>query len=130
MSRKRIKVLATVVALGCFVAGATFARSNIANSAGGQADMTKVDLDRPIAEAIAMPRRESMPTSMPTFMAMVDLDQVVAHATGAPRRESTPAMVAMVDFDHAFHTTAALRPENTPPNREKLRNAGWQRILG
>jgi len=123
MSRKRIKVLVTVVALGCCVAGATFARSNIANSAGGQADMTKVDLDRPIAEAT---RRESMPT----FMAMVDLDQVVAHATGAPRRESTPAMVAMVDFDHAFHTTAVLRPENTPPNREKLRNAGWQRILG
>jgi hypothetical protein len=147
MSRQFIKILMTAAALGCFVAGATFARSNIADSAGGQAYMTKVDFDRAIADATEMPRRDSVAA----MMTMVDLDRAIAHATAMPRQQYMPAIitmvdfyqasaiatetprriVAMVDFDHAFANTAAVpRRENTPPNREKLRDAGWQRILG
>jgi hypothetical protein len=39
------------------------------------------------------------------------------------------AYVTKTDFDLVFaDATTKPRPENTPANREKLRDAGWKRI--
>ncbi len=41
------------------------------------------------------------------------------------------AFTTKVNFDQVFADASALsRPDNTPVNREKLRNAGWKRING
>src|SRR6266702_132656 len=98
--RESIKVLLTVVAFGSLVAGASFARSNIAHLAAVQSSTVKADFEQAIADTSAMPRHEHM-----------------------------PALLAMIDFDHAFAAAAMPRPENSPPNRERLRNAGWQQLL-
>ena len=40
------------------------------------------------------------------------------------------ALVTKVDFDQVFASmTERPHRENTPANREKLRDAGWKRIL-
>jgi hypothetical protein len=56
-----------------------------------------------------------------------DFDYVFAAV--ASHRDGTPA-TDNVDFDQAFAGVSAPRRENTPPNRERLRNIGWRRILG
>lgn len=56
----------------------------------------------------------------------VDFDQVFATVT-APMRGQ--AIVTQVDFDQVFASVATPRREDTPPNRERLRNIGWKRIL-
>jgi hypothetical protein len=102
MSRKFIGVLATVVVLDCIVVWSAMVWPNIANSSDGQTSMTRVDFDQAFASLTAM-----------------------------PRREGASAMLVQANFDRAFASVIALhRRENTPPNREKLRNAGWKRILG
>jgi hypothetical protein len=41
------------------------------------------------------------------------------------------AYMTKVDFDQAFaDATAMPRRDNTPANRERLREAGWKRIIG
>ena len=138
MSRK-LNVFMTVAALGCIVVG-----FNIASSDGGRAHMTRVDFDQVFADATAMPRRAS---TSPT-MAMVNqtfadvtsprsdymsLIMTMVHFNPAPMpgRDNTPPVMTRAYFDQAFASaTATPRRENTPPNREKLRNAGWKRILG
>ena len=48
----------------------------------------------------------------------------------AARTQDVATPVTKVDFDQAF-ASMTERPAhaNTPQNREKLRNAGWRRIL-
>jgi hypothetical protein len=41
-----------------------------------------------------------------------------------------PATAATVDFDKVFASVGSAPVLNTPPNRERLRNIGWRRILG
>jgi|SRR5580704_17215414 hypothetical protein len=101
MSRKLINVVVVVGAIGLGV-GSTIAWSNIARPVGGTADVTKVDLGQSSTDAIA--------PSHP---------------------EWTPAIMTRVDFDRTFADLAAVpRRENTPANRERLREAGWKRIIG
>ncbi len=123
--RESIKVLLTVVAFGSLVAGASFARSNIALLAAVQSSTAKADFEQAIADTSAMPRHEHMPA----LLTMIDFYHATGHATGTLRRENTSAGVRMIDFDHAFAAAAMPRPENSPPNRERLRNAGWQQLL-
>ena len=49
--------------------------------------------------------------------------------TAAPLPAPTPAATT-VDFDKVFANVSSSPRLNTPPNRERLRNIGWRRILG
>jgi hypothetical protein len=118
MPAKLVNVLVAVAVLGWFVVGSAIARSNIASSADRQPLVAKVDLDQAVADATAMPSREeadragsitvpsSITSPMRAFLTKADFDQIFADATATPRRDNTPA------------------------NREKLREAGWKRIIG
>src|SRR5262245_27723192 len=59
-------------------------------------------------------------------MAAVDFDDTFISVAGAQRPAATPA----VNFDKAFANFSTPHRINTPPNRERLRNIGWRRILG
>jgi hypothetical protein len=118
MPAKLINVLMAVSVLGSLVVGSAIARSNIATSSDNQPPVAKVDLNQAVAEATAAPSREdadragsmmvpsSITSPMRAFLTKADFDQIFADATALPRRDNTPA------------------------NREKLREAGWKRIIG
>jgi hypothetical protein len=56
---------------------------------------------------------------------MPDFDLAFA-GVDAGSRQGMP-VIAMA-FDQVF-ASLTPQPDNTPPNREKLRNAGWRRVL-
>jgi hypothetical protein len=58
-----------------------------------------------------------------------DFDLVFASLNTAPRIEDSAKIVAREDFDLVFASIATPQRDNTPSRREKLRNAGWKRIL-
>jgi hypothetical protein len=64
-----------------------------------------------------------------TAVALASITPTIASANDS-RASLATIDLATIDFDHAFTSVAAPRRENTPPNRERLRNAGWKRILG
>jgi hypothetical protein len=101
MSRNITRILMAVLVLNAIAVASTMLWPNIAHSTGSQASMTAVDFDH-------------------TFNSV----------TAAPRRADTPAASAAVDFDKVFTSVSAPHRMNTPPNRERLRNIGWRRILG
>jgi hypothetical protein len=59
-----------------------------------------------------------------------DFAFIFSTVTAAPYRIDTPAAATVVDFDKTFASVSTTHPMNTPPNRERLRNIGWRRILG
>jgi hypothetical protein len=69
-------------------------------------------------------------------VAVAALVYLVAVPTGAWSNTINPAdtqsYLTKADFDQAFADAAKAmsRRENTPANREKLRNSGWKRIIG
>jgi hypothetical protein len=69
-------------------------------------------------------------TANNAVVAAVDFDHAFNSLTAAPRRADTPAAVTAVDFDKVFANVSSSPRLNTPPNRERLRNIGWRRILG
>lgn len=100
MSRNLIRMLMAVVVLNSLVVAATMVWPDTANSSGSQVSTGRGDFDYVFA-AVTIP---------------------------APRNLA-PANTTMVDFDQAFTSVSGPRRENTPPNRERLRNIGWRRIL-
>jgi hypothetical protein len=125
MPRKLTKLLVPVAALGCFVVGSTIAWPNHARPVGGPSIVAAVDFDQAFANATATrPRENKLP--VPT---KVGSDRVLTDAAAMPPREGR-RIVAKVDFDQVFSDAAIMHRANTPPNREKLRDAGWTRILG
>jgi hypothetical protein len=58
-----------------------------------------------------------------------DFDLVFASLSAAPRIEDSAKIVARKDFDLVFASIATPQRINTPSQREKLRNAGWRRLL-
>jgi hypothetical protein len=67
----------------------------------------------------------------PKVEARIAIDQVFATlidfaGLNEPQRAIPEA--AAVAFDQVF-ASIRLQPDDTPPNREKLRNAGWRRVL-
>jgi hypothetical protein len=101
MSRIMTRILMAVLVLNAIVVGSTTLWPNIAHSTGNTAGSAAVDFNH-------------------TF------DSV----TAAPLHASTPATTPTVDFEGAFASVSAPHRMNTPPNRERLRNIGWRRILG
>jgi hypothetical protein len=129
MSRKLIGALTAIVVLNGIAVGSTLVWPNMASStasppatAGAHA-LSNGD-PAPAAAATQPPR-----AYIPAFLTMIDFERVVGeHAL--PRRDYVPVVLTAVDFEGAFASVIAARRGNTPPNREKLRNAGWERILG
>jgi hypothetical protein len=105
------------VAVNCVAVGLAMVWPNIARSTDSQTVTARVDFDHTFASVTPL-RRE-------TILA-IDFEQARSGLVIMPRGASTPA----VDFDQAFNSVTTSRRGNTPPNREKLRNAGWKRILG
>jgi hypothetical protein len=68
-------------------------------------------------------------TANDAIVATADFTYLFSTVTAAPYRINTPAATA-VDFDKVFASVSTVHPMNTPPNRERLRNIGWRRILG
>ena len=126
MSRNLVRVLMAVVTLNCIVAGSTMVWSNTASSTASKAFVARPDFDHAFASAAIPPQREYVAA----FLTMIDFERVLAGATATPRRDDTPAILTTVHFDQVFASVSAPRRGNTPPTREKLRNAGWKRILG
>lgn len=101
MSRNITRILMAVLVLNAIVVASTMLWPNTAHSTANNAAVAAVDFDHAF-------------NSLPA----------------APRRADTPAPLATVDFDKAFGNFGAPHRINTPPNRERLRNIGWRRILG
>jgi hypothetical protein len=101
MSRNFVRILMAVLVLNAIVVASTMMWPNTASSTANEASVAPVDFDY-------------------TF------DSV----TIAQRGAVTPAAATAVDFEAAFAEVSTASRGNTPPNRERLRNLGWKRILG
>jgi hypothetical protein len=101
MSRNVVRVLMAVLVLNAIVVASTMMWPNTANSTANEASF-----------------------------APVDFDYAFDSVTTAQRTAYTPANSAAVDFEAVFADVSSASRGNTPPNRERLRNLGWKRILG
>ena len=66
------------------------------------------------------------------FRVQPDFDLVfssLASLNAGARVAAVPDIATPIAFDHVFASMATPQPDNTPQNREKLRNAGWRRVL-
>ena len=112
MSRNLTRVLMAVLVLNAIAVGATMLSPNAAHSTVNNNVVAAVDFNHTFNSVTAAPR--------PAFMDSV---------TAAPLPASTPAATT-VDFNKVFASVNSSPRLNTPPNRERLRNIGWRRILG
>jgi hypothetical protein len=101
MSRNLTRVLMAVLVLNAVAVGATMLTPNTAHS-----------------------------TVNNTVVAAADFNFIFSTVTAAPYRIDRPAAATTVDFDKVFASVNSSPRLNTPPNRERLRNIGWRRILG
>ena len=105
-----LKILVPAAALATFVVGTTIAWSNNVILKGDLATR------KPVTQTVA---------AIPNF------DNAFASRTRKADREIVSHAAIKVDFTQAFaDATATPRRHNTPGNREKLRNAGWARVVG
>ncbi|MGH6769564.1 MAG: hypothetical protein ACRECO_11155 [Xanthobacteraceae bacterium] len=146
-----IRVLAAIVVVSSLAVGSTLVWPNMASSTGGQAftvgdefaeddsakddsakddpakaDLATADFDHAFASLAALQRREYVPS----FLTIIDFERLFTGANALPRRDYVPVRLTAVEFERVFISLVSWRRDNTPPNREKLRNAGWKRILG
>jgi hypothetical protein len=63
------------------------------------------------------------------FHVKTDFDLVFASMTAPSHNEDIPKIETRIAFDQVFASMTRPQLVNTPPNREKLRNAGWRRVL-
>jgi hypothetical protein len=124
MSRKLVCVLAAFIVLNGFVVGSTLGWPNVARSSDGGAVAAGAHAGR--TGAAPTMRR----TYIPAFLQMIAFERHFTGENALPRGEYVPVTLTAIDFGRVFDSVAAARRANTPPNREKLRNAGWKRILG
>jgi hypothetical protein len=125
MSRNLIRILTAVVALNCIVVGSIMVWPDTASSTANKTFTAKPDFDHAFASATTPPRSEYVPA----FLTMIDFERVLAGVTPMTHRDA-PAILTTVHFDRVFASVSTPLRGNTPPTREKLRNAGWKRILG
>jgi hypothetical protein len=101
MSRNLIRMLMAAVVLNAMVVASTMVWAEIGKSKGDRVVGSKTNFD-----------------------------YVFAAVTTTPPRNDAPVSTSVVDFDQTFASVSVRRREDTPPNRERLRNIGWKRILG
>jgi hypothetical protein len=99
VSRRIVCAIAAAMVLACIVVGLTVAFPGTSDPASGAA-----------------------------FRAKADFDLVFASVNAGSQLEDTPKIVTTA-FDQVFASMTTSQPDNTPQNREKLRNAGWRRVL-
>jgi hypothetical protein len=112
MSRNLTPILMAVLVLNAIAVGSTMLTNASATTATDPA-----------------PHATTTTASAPVA-ATADFTYIFSTVTAAPYRIVTPAAAAAVDFDKVFASVSAPHRMNTPPNRERLRNIGWRRILG
>jgi hypothetical protein len=150
-----IRVLAAIVVVSSLAVGSTLVWPNMASSTGSQdlaleadvaadelakdesakhdsardglekADVATADFDHAFASVAPLPRR----AYIPEFLTMIDFERLFTGTNALPRRHYVPVRQTAVEFERVFISLVSWRRDNTPPNREKLRNAGWKRIL-
>ena len=58
-----------------------------------------------------------------------DFDLVFASVNAGSHVEDIPKVATKIAFDQVFASMTKAQLDNTPTKREKLRNAGWKRVL-
>ena len=58
-----------------------------------------------------------------------DFDLVFASLNAAPHTQDRAKIATRVNFDLVFASLTGPQRANTPSQREKLRDAGWRRLL-
>jgi hypothetical protein len=102
MRRQAANVLLTVSAFACLIVGSGMASSAMRSSANA-----------------------------PVTAAKSNLRGTLADASDNQRPLITSAIVTHINFSQAFSDATAIRSrDDIPPVREKLRDAGWRRIIG
>ena len=99
-SRRIAGAIAAATVLACIATGLTVALPGTSDSASGAA-----------------------------FRVQPDFDLVFASLNTGARVEDVAAIATAIAFDQVFASVTMPQPDNTPHNREKLRNAGWRRVL-
>ena len=100
MSRRVACAVATTMVLACIAVGFAVALPGTSDSAGGDA-----------------------------FVAKTEFDLVFASVNAGSHSEDVAKIETRIAFDQVFASITRSQLDNTPPNREKLRNAGWRRLL-
>jgi len=113
MSRNLTRILMAVLALNAIAVASTMLTNASAT--------TSVDTVDTAAHT----------TTNAPVVATADFNYIFSTVNAAPYRIATPAAAAAaVEFDKVFASVSTPHRMNTPPNRERLRNIGWRRILG
>jgi hypothetical protein len=131
MARIFLAPLAATVALTCLVAGMILASPDAARSTDSEMRIASANVDH----VSTGPTPPSELAYVPAFLTMIDIERLMAvndppGEDAVPRRNYVGVFVPAIDFEGAFGSVTQARRGNTPPTREKLRNAGWKRILG
>jgi hypothetical protein len=122
MSRKLMGALAAAATVGVFVAGLSVLWPETASSTVSQL-FARANVDHAVS---GTPER----AYVPAFLLMIDFERHFAGENALPPREYVPVPLTAIEFGPIFRSVnAAASSTNTPPNREKLRNAGWKRLL-
>jgi hypothetical protein len=124
MTRKLIGALGAAVILTSLIASAALLWPATARSTAGRG--IDANFDHAFDSITQRPQR----IAIPAFLPMIDFERLFTGANALPRREYVPVRLTAIDFDRIFGSVTAARHDNTPPNRERLRNAGWKRLLG
>ena len=98
-ARRMVCAIAAAMVLAFVAVGITVALPGTSGSANGGASLTKTDFDL-----------------------------VFASVNAGSQVEEVPKVTTRIAFDQVFASIAKAQLDN-PPNREKLRNAGWRRVL-
>ena len=100
MSRRVVCAITTTMVLACIAVGFTVALPGTSDSASGEA-----------------------------FLAKTEFDLVFASVNAGSHIGGIAKIPTRIAFDQVFASITRSQLDNTPPNREKLRNAGWRRVL-
>jgi hypothetical protein len=100
LSRRIVCAITTATVLACIAVGFTVVLPGTSGSASGEA-----------------------------FLMKTEFDLVFASVNAGSHIEDIPKIESKLAFDQVFASMTMPQPDNTPSNREKLRNAGWRRVL-
>jgi hypothetical protein len=126
MSRNLVQVLVAAVVLNSAAVASTMLWPNTARSTASQIVTASADFDHVFASVADLPRRDGTPASL----TRADLEWSFPSVAALARPNGAPASLMAPDFDRTFASVSTWRRGDTPPNRERLRNIGWKRILG
>jgi hypothetical protein len=121
MMRSRSLMLVLAASLSVIGIGSTIAWSNSAASDASRGPAGLAD------QAIIEASSETRPTEARSFLTGVNVNEAYGDLLAKWARDDKASTRA--DFNQAFADATGSSRDNTPTNREKLRNAGWARII-